>query len=294
MQGESASTGPAKRASVADDDDVPVLGDFFVCREYVTKQYYVANTVIAADALASAATDFDLTGQVVWTVSLLTSWYLASVKAEVAAAGAVCELGAGAGLCGLLATQYAPLVALTDNEPEVITLLERNLAHVAPTCPAPLVAELDWGNVTHENALAAAAASAAAASPISVPSLWRGRRWPMLVGADIVFWYAAVAPLVAAVKAMLAPDGVFILGYTDRVGRIRTALLEGLEGIGLERELVPWEACLTEAAIEGSPDPVAALKELETLRGATEGKSLWRFKWSPAAAAAIRAAEGEA
>ena len=59
----------------------------------------------------AASTDHDLTGQVVWPVSAFLAWYLVAHREELAGKTVV-ELGAGAGLSGLLASQFACVFAL--------------------------------------------------------------------------------------------------------------------------------------------------------------------------------------
>lgn len=59
----------------------------------------------------AASTDHDLTGQVVWPVSAFLAWYLVARREDIAGKTVV-ELGAGAGLSGLVASQFACVVAL--------------------------------------------------------------------------------------------------------------------------------------------------------------------------------------
>ncbi|KUF89962.1 hypothetical protein AM588_10002513 [Phytophthora nicotianae] len=73
----------------------------------------------------AASTDHDLTGQVVWPVSAFLAWYLVAHRDEIAGKNVV-ELGAGAGLSGLVASQFASHTALTDGNDIVLELLEEN------------------------------------------------------------------------------------------------------------------------------------------------------------------------
>lgn len=187
----AATTSPGRaaagRCGVCPDDatdvDLPSLDGFFICREYETKTYQLGALTQCIDALAAASTDPDLTGQLVWLVSVLTATYIAT-RGEELQGKDVLELGAGAGLCGLAASQFAASVCLTDYEEEVLSLLQRNLRHVAPSCRGS-VCDLAWGDD-------AAHAALAAATGID--------KYPVLVGADIVYWSKSVAPLFASVK----------------------------------------------------------------------------------------------
>lgn len=156
-----------------DLDQVVSLHDFFICREYSTKSLKFGDYTVHYDALDSAATDFDLTGQVLWTAARLTTYFLASSQGQELIRGKpIIELGAGCGLCGLLATQMCPEVVFTDNEPEVLKILELNMKHTAPGCKASVV-DLDWGSEKHHAELEERTGR---------------KRWPVVVGADVVFW----------------------------------------------------------------------------------------------------------
>ncbi|CAM9125419.1 unnamed protein product [Phaeothamnion confervicola] len=70
-------------------------------------------------------TDFDLTGQVIWPISVYMGWFVARNR-SLFAGKRVVELGAGCGLSGLVASQFAAATALTDGNDVVLRLLERN------------------------------------------------------------------------------------------------------------------------------------------------------------------------
>ena len=178
------------------------LSELFRTRDFPTTRYrfrfrHREDLLLAVDASNAASTDFDKTGEIVWLVSVLTAHYLASEMANELKGEAILELGAGAGLCGLAAAAVgSSLVVFTDEEEEVLSLLERNMRHVLPSCTAHVMA-LSWGNASDAALLA---------------SLTRRHRWRFIVGADVVYWSAAIAPLVETVRALLAADGVFVLG----------------------------------------------------------------------------------
>uniref|UniRef100_A0A7S1U585 Calmodulin-lysine N-methyltransferase n=1 Tax=Phaeomonas parva TaxID=124430 RepID=A0A7S1U585_9STRA len=127
----------------------------------------------------AASTDWDLTGQVVWPVSIFLSYYIAR-NLELFAGRRVAELGAGCGLSGLVASQFAAGTCLTDGVDVVVRLLERNAAlqKESGTLARPSgpdaeisVAQLLWGSETSLEAFL---------ETFGVPEV--------LIGADVVCW----------------------------------------------------------------------------------------------------------
>jgi len=215
---------------MAQVEDVPEIGDFFVCRDFVRKEYVffpppTGSTLeplkVSVEALDAASTDFDLTGTIVWSVSLLVSQYLAfGVRDEVRDCEAILEVGAGCGLCGLTAAALGSrYVVCTDNEPEVMTVLKKSVA-LASCAHAH---ELNWGEESSYSALEAST----------------GRKtWPLILGADVVYWSHAVPQLFHAVSRLLAPGGLFILGFTNRRNGLKEATQEAALAAGLVFECV--------------------------------------------------------
>ena len=263
--------------AIADDDETPALGDFFISRDYSVRTFSLAPpsgsaappVAVQLDALASASTDFDLTGQIVWANSVLVAHYLAhgAGRARAAAARDVLELGAGCGLCGLTAARAAARVFLTDNEPEVLALLARSAAAHAPAGAAAHVAPLSWGCRADEAALAAAA----------------GREtWELIVGADVIYWSHAVALLFDTVAALLAPRGAFVCGFTNRTNGLRAATEAAAAAAGFAWDCVPPGDFL--------PDPLPA-----DLGPHVGMMTLYVFRWAEgrgAGAGPAAAAEG--
>lgn len=203
---------------MAADDVVVGIGDFFTCRDYETKHYSFGDVSVSLDSLQAASTDFDLTGQVIWTAAHLGAWFFAHPTSRARWTGsAALELGAGPGLTGMVAAQYCSRMVFTDNEDEVLALLERNLAHVPKTCGA-VVRPLHWGDAAHHAALEAEGNGS----------------FPLIIGCDIVYWSVSIAPLFQTVPRLLArPFGVFILGFFDRKNGMRLPMLAAAETAGL-------------------------------------------------------------
>ena len=171
------------------------------------------------DCLDAGCTADDLTGQIIWPVARATSAYLCAIGARELSGRACLELGAGCGLVGLVASRFASRLVLSDNEDEVMLLLARNLCHAAPGCDTSLF-NLSWGS-------AADAAQLRAATGVA--------RWPVLLGADVVYWPSGIVPLFESVAALLAGAGVFILGYNDRLPGNQAKLLSEVARHGLRR-----------------------------------------------------------
>jgi predicted nicotinamide N-methyase len=229
----------------ADDTIVPV-GDFFVSRDYETVTVAFPGTAVEQriDCLVAASTDFDLTGQILWLVSKVLAHHLAATDGRDVRDKVVLELGAGAGLVGMVCSQWARSVVLSDYEDEVLTLLQRNVPHCRPACRV-VVSPLSWGEAeSHARALALSdelrAADAVQSEEAQVPPPRPG--YDVIVGADVVYWSQSVSPLLATAAALLAkPDGVMLIGYTARVSTMRPALLAAAAAVGLHSEVVPWE-----------------------------------------------------
>lgn len=139
-------------------------------------------------------TDLDQTGQIIWPGATFLGWYLVHARDRLAGQ-VVIELGAGAGLCGLLASQMAAEVVLTDGIDEVVELLERNAAAYGGTASIS-VRKLEWG----------------------VPESHGALRFHVIIGADVVFAFFpnSISLLFEAVKDLLHPDGVFITSFVVR------------------------------------------------------------------------------
>jgi predicted nicotinamide N-methyase len=223
------------------EEESPSVGDFFVNRDYTTKpftfvappqcKYGEAPVTVNLDTLEAASTDFDMTGQIVWSVSVLVSQYLCFVaREEVQGAEAILELGAGCGLCGLACSKLGSAsVTLTDNEPEVLRVLERSAAYT----PHTRVCDLDWGNEGSHGRLEESTGRAT---------------WPVIIGADVIYWSHAVPLLFDTVAKLLAPGGVFILGFTNRRNGLKEAAEAAATSAGLVFDTVDPHSFL--------PDPI--------------------------------------
>jgi len=221
-----AATRPPRLPAGLSAEEPPSLGGVFVCREYATRTFSFPRPPplqaleVPLDCLSAASTDFDLTGQIVWPVSRLVAQYLASGPGVAASlrGARVLELGAGCGLCGVAAAFLgAAEVVLTDNEPEVLAVLAKNAERPVPGGCALRVREFNWGD-------------GAAAAELGT--------FPFLLGADVIYWSHCVEALFASAAALLAPGGVFILGFTNRRNGLREAAEVAARTAGFSWEVV--------------------------------------------------------
>ena len=184
-----------------DDDDACYFeSSLFLNEDYETVAFDVGGVTQRVLCLTSASTDHDLTGQVVWPVSVLLAWFVAANRRRFAGAR-VLEVGAGCGLPGLVADAVgADRVALTDGSDVVVRLLERAVEALRPRSAS--VARLLWGDRPSFEAVAA------------------GASFDYVVGADVVCWPKLVAPLLQTVAALLAAstcdEAAFFVGFVAR------------------------------------------------------------------------------
>jgi predicted nicotinamide N-methyase len=147
----------------------------------------------------------DLTGHRVWTCARLLSLYLSATAGAQRWASAL-ELGSGTGLVGLTLAALGCRVTLTDNEPSVLALVERNVALNSLGTLANCE-RLDWG-------------SAQAVAP--------ERRVDLVVASDCLYSKDAIAPLIRAAAARLREGGTLLLANTQNrllLGRERAEAL---------------------------------------------------------------------
>jgi predicted nicotinamide N-methyase len=83
--------------------------------------------------LKTSATDYDLTGQIIWKAADIMSKYIIDELGEASLKGSsVLELGSGPGLCALIAQHWAKKVVLSDYQDLVMDLIEINMRDTVP------------------------------------------------------------------------------------------------------------------------------------------------------------------
>ena len=168
--------------------------------------------------LEGASTDHDLTGQVVWPVSVALARFVAA-RLDSLKGRRVVEVGAGTALAGLAAARSdAASVVLTDGSDVIIRLLERALAssNVTATLKAPTSAKkLLWGDRASYESIGGC---------------------DVVLGADVVCWPRLVEPLLQTVRALLrgSADGVFYCGFVSRSQLTERLFFEQSKRFGFE------------------------------------------------------------
>ena len=182
-------------------------------------------------------------------------WRAASMLSDVLFADpefvrgqSVLELGAGVGLCGLLAAKLgAKTVALTDFEPALLDSLALAARdNRAPGDAETRVVRCDWreerrreeaetGAAEAADADADEALAGAAARGGWLPSLRAGETFDRIIGSDLVYERAHAEALPFVLRARLAkPRGAATLVGAARDRALLDALVAGADTFGLD------------------------------------------------------------
>jgi hypothetical protein len=210
------------------------LDRLFLCTDYRDTALKIGRQQVNVNVLASqqATTDYDLTGQVLWPVSVLLAHHVVNLLDEEASsepgsppATTVIELGAGGTAVPAFAAarcwQVQLIIATDGNENAVFELLRSNVdrhnsslgAHdngdtKRPACPV-MALPCRWGSRTHVRNILAVMSGQMSKQESRV----------VVVAADVVQWPAVVEPLLHTAKALLwnsAEGGRLLLGIVNR------------------------------------------------------------------------------
>lgn len=119
----------------------------------------------------SASTDYDLTGQIVWPASDALAMYIIDHQ-SMFQDKVVLEVGAGAGLSGIVCSRFAKQVILTDGNDTVVELLALN----AENRQKVEAFKFDWKDYEefYEK---------------------YGQNVDIIIGADVMYWPSSMRPL---------------------------------------------------------------------------------------------------
>ncbi|KAL4473135.1 hypothetical protein ABPG72_007365 [Tetrahymena utriculariae] len=152
--------------------------DLFINKDYVEKEFKYKDCVQKYKASASASTDFDLTGQIVWRAAEQLAEFIVENK-EIFRDKVVLELGAGVGLSGLVCAQYAKQVYVTDGNDIVCELMEMNAQYAQNN--NVVMEKYCWGDNSYLEKR-------------------KDVKFDIIIGADIMFWESSIEPLAITLK----------------------------------------------------------------------------------------------
>ena len=184
----------------------------------------------------AASTDWDLTGQILWPVSILLSHFVVSRPGQDVVRGHnVVELGAGCGLVGMAASYYCNEVVLTDGNEIVMDLLCKN----AESKDNVSATAFTWGTRSDLHAI-----------------LERVGCVDVVVAADVVQWPTVVEPLLHSVKALLwnsrCERPCLLLGIVNRADNIYGYFFRVAKELGFACEKVQPKTFLKDGVIPKS------------------------------------------
>uniref|UniRef100_A0A7S2WTS9 Calmodulin-lysine N-methyltransferase n=1 Tax=Rhizochromulina marina TaxID=1034831 RepID=A0A7S2WTS9_9STRA len=178
-------------------------------------------------------------GSVIWEGARMLSSYL-QASGRIQTGARVLELGAGVGLCGILAGIQGAHVVLTEKEDETLELLEknaaRNAARIAAAGGSCRVAALDWTNPAETEAVLDMFSSYV----------------DLVLCSDVVYREDLCTPLVRVLEQVLwrsckAGSPAFVLlSYKER--GVGASFFKALEAAGLScSEVLDYDAALVSA-----------------------------------------------
>ena len=147
------------------------------------------------------------TGLTLWRASHVLCDYLMNGQKFIQHK-TVLELGAGLGVCGILAHKLgASHVVLTDGDTDTLKALRNNVASnvildTNESCSVPpkvLCKQLRWGRNIQD----------------FIDSSFC-KTFQVIIGSDIIYAHEQVDPLFATVSILLDPNGTFLLAYSRR------------------------------------------------------------------------------
>ena len=142
----------------------------------------------------------------------------------------VLELGAGPGLCGLLAAHKARQVVLTDYMDIVMDLIDTNIKQCNPRpkeCQM-FAAQLDWDKIDNPDWFEGL-------DYTNGDQLVEGKfvdlKFDIIIGSDVVYWPQSIVPLCKVLNELFRrqPNIVFYICYIERIKAVHKDLLKNLK-----------------------------------------------------------------
>ena len=203
----------------------------FSYKEY-TQAYYASK---------SSTTDYDLTGQVLWPCAKLLSKYLIDNQHQLANKSFI-ELGAGVGLCSLIASAFMKYGICTDYQPEVLNCIINNINSSKKS--NIVSAQLEWATTDISKLC-----NFQDSSIIDQQTI---KQIEYIFGADIVYWECSIAPLFATlwqISKYCDHPPTIIIAIKNRIKTVYNAFIdklnsdsnqyqeENIEGIADEQDM---------------------------------------------------------
>ena len=192
---------------------------FLFSYKQITQQYY---------ASTASSTDFDLTGQVLWPSAATLSKYIID-HSDMFKGKTFIELGAGVGLCSLIASQYAKMGIVTDYKAEVMDCINKNITEFKSGLLLPSI--LEWG-VTKYSALKLSGIEESKHEEIL-------KGVDIIMGADIVYWEESIKPLISTLRDISGfcnKKPLILIALKNRVKTVFNGLLEALGSENIKYE----------------------------------------------------------
>ena len=188
-------TALASSRAPLDNDDVEPLGlSLLELEEEETTDHVVGDLTITLRGYPRASGQtLQCTGETTWRGGDLLARHLYQCRAKTSA---VVEVGSGLGLVSLAARRLgvAPVIVATDGDERALDKLRRNCGREVA------VERLRWGDAQDLDRVLAHTSEG----------------FSLVLGADVAYTAAAVAPLARTCRALLAPSGEVIIAYTRR------------------------------------------------------------------------------
>ena len=199
-------------------DEIP--DNFFISEDYKEYTETICGYTQTFYASPAASTDYDLTGQVLWPGAQHLSKYILSNK-DLIQDKVILEVGSGSGLCGLICSNIASKVILTDGNDIVLRLLEKN----KPFGKNVEVALLEWNDD---------------APAVNLARAGLPEKYEVIIGADVVYWSSSIIPLFSTVNKLLDNQGKFFMCYTARANNTFRDLLQWSSEAGFSNQVL-WQ-----------------------------------------------------
>jgi predicted nicotinamide N-methyase len=190
---------------------------------YVERTFTFGDYSFQLTLSEAGATDYDLTGQVLWPAARSLCTYLFNNKAMFKNK-TVLELGSGVGMSGLLVSKMnGNDCVLTDGNKTVVELLQKNVNRLNSEQPRGegegtlRCVKLKWGTKYVERFLA------------EYPQYAKG--FDYIIGSDIVYFPDVLVELIQTVSLLLShePGSAFILCYQERAKNVEQRFYNLLE-----------------------------------------------------------------